>query len=126
MRKKDEHKPPFKIEKGAADPPNPFAGIPDSALKAELQTRQDARDREALAQRDDHNRLVVENIDLLLALRPNHSYAACSDERPRDDRCCGRCVLLEIKRIQWMDRELRVDVEIANDSLRDPDNPSRR
>jgi hypothetical protein len=81
--------------------------------------REELRRREAVAKlqrnekRSAGHLFVVENIDLLLTLAPEHSRSSCSDDNPLnhdggggDGRMyrCERCQLLRIKQETWNDR----------------------
>lgn len=74
-------------------------------IKAELQVREDAREKVEMERKQKQASLVLKHIDALLELVP-HGPTSCSDEDPcNTDRPCTRCQLLEIKEMgfsRWM------------------------
>ena len=58
------------------------------------------------------DKIIIENIDALLALVPYHGRTSCSDTNiANSDRArCGRCVLLNIRAEQYVPENVSVEV----------------
>jgi hypothetical protein len=84
------------------------------AKKDEIGKRQyDARIRLVAA----HGELVLQNVDLFLALTPEHAHRDCSDTNLSDiyehDEPCTRCLLLRSKRQRYWDNEYDIEIKIV-------------
>lgn len=82
-----------------------LSSFSDSDLEGELQARKERLKAEQ-AERDRRRcQIVVENIDVFLALSPNHDRTSCSDADPCNASRvrCTRCVLLAAKREGYLD-----------------------
>jgi hypothetical protein len=73
--------------------------VPETELQAELQRREDTKERAEKIRKQRVHDWVTANIERLLELAPGHDRTSCSDEHPGNSgrAQCERCVLLRIK-----------------------------
>lgn len=86
---------------------NPFDGLTDDEIAAELVRR--SKEREGLRRADwfRHIETVRANLDHWLAMVPTHSRTSCKDGNPcNSERECVRCALLVLRGANWMYGEL--------------------
>ncbi len=96
--------------------------VNEADLQAELKRRGNERKVKRNAWRKEQFAWVRENIDRLLAMRPEHSASSCSDTNPgnytsdgsRHAYRCVRCQLLHIKQDDY-NAEWVVDVTLKHD-----------
>jgi hypothetical protein len=106
--------------------------VSEEDLKAELARRQRARDEAENERTRRAHALVVEHVDALLALTPEHSYSTCSDENlayvfpDNGYQKCNRCGLLEIKRCGCNLHDLVLTLELRVKAEKALDAPPRR
>lgn len=85
--------------------------ISDTDLKAELQRREESALKAKQEALEKQRQLIVENVDTLLNLIPEHDRTSCNDEDRANARSfrCKRCVLLQIQKDGFMDNLFTIE-----------------
>lgn len=101
-----------------------LANATDAELREELVTRKVEYNKSENEKREVRRQLVLTNVDLLLALAPEHNRSDCSDTNLKNatndhqSHCyrCLRCQLLYLKTQNWNDEyALRFELEYTPD-----------
>lgn len=89
-----------------SDKPADLSEFTSRDLELELRRR---REEELRLQQEEEQRvgtIVLENIEVFLAIVTEHSRRSCSDESPYNaNDGCTRCALLDIQSIRYFDTE---------------------
>lgn len=86
----------------------------DEDLHKELTVRATERTRLAKEQLKIKQNLLLDNINLILKLIPEHIYKNCSDSINQNQDRCPRCRLIDIKHNNWISDEFDYEFEITN------------
>ncbi len=91
----------------------------EASLRKELADIEAEKEREAAAAREKLEKLILENIDALIALKPEHGRTSCDDVNLNNQHGrCDRCALLAIKVNQYVPDDLDIELNIRRRAVR--------
>lgn len=97
-----------------ADDGTPLAqGLPEDLLRQELKRREEQRVLDEMARKNEAAERIMQNLDALLLLVPEHSRTSCSDTNFSQNASharCTRCVLLEAERDGFWRNDIELDI----------------
>jgi hypothetical protein len=93
-------------------------------LKAELDRRAEEHRQMVLAMKRERNNFILENIDAILQLVPEHGRTSCSDDAINNGVWggyrCKRCILLDIRNDRCIPDavdDITIDIEYNHNAL---------
>jgi hypothetical protein len=93
--------------------------ISDAALHAEVKRREEQARLDEMARKNEVADRIIQNIDALLLLVPEHSRTSCSDADFRQNALharCTRCALLEAEADGFWRNDIELDISARYDS----------